>query len=49
MDRLSWVSEDLLTGEKSCIQQRGVRLYDGENKVAMKEAFSGKQRQLPLS
>eukprot|EP00118_Oscarella_pearsei_P005111 m.22919 g.22919 ORF g.22919 m.22919 type:complete len:388 (+) comp28422_c0_seq2:172-1335(+) len=34
MDRLSWVSEDLLTGEKSCIQQRGVRLYDGENKTS---------------
>ncbi|XP_065842907.1 vacuolar protein-sorting-associated protein 36-like [Oscarella lobularis] len=34
MDRLSWVNEDLLPGEKSCIQQRGVRLYDGENKTS---------------
>ena len=43
MDRLSWVNEDLLPGEKSCIQQRGVRLYDGENKVDSRGLFRGEK------
>ena len=35
MDRFSWISSDsqLQDGESLVIQQRGLRIYDGENKV----------------
>jgi ribosomal protein L27 len=35
MDRFSWISNNtqLQAGELLVIQQRGLRIYDGENKV----------------
>ena len=35
MDRFSWISDTTQqqTGEILVIQQRGLRIYDGENKV----------------
>ena len=37
MDRFSWISSNtqLQAGELLVIQQRGLRIYDGENKVGL--------------
>ena len=36
MDRFSWIvgNRQLKSGEQQVIQQHGVRIYDGENKVS---------------
>ena len=36
MDRFSWISSttQLQAGELFVLQQRGLRIYDGENKVS---------------
>ena len=34
MDRLTWCDESLLPGEVNILQQSGVRLYDGEERVS---------------
>ena len=41
MDRFSWISSStqLQAGELLVLQQRGLRIYDGENKVGRTHTF----------
>ena len=48
MDRFSWISSStqLQAGELLVLQQRGLRIYDGENKVGRTHTFVNFQKHL---